>query len=152
MSELLVQIPIEPENQAFFDAAARGELRVHECLVCDRLRFPPRPICPWCLSTSSTWRQMSGRGRIWSFAFPHPPLLPPFAGRAPYNVVVVELDEDPRIRIVGNVVRESVDDGNGDGDDLIFADPGLIEIGAAVRVTFPQVAGELQLPRWLLVS
>ena len=72
--------------------------------VCARLRFPPRPVCPWCHSTESEWRQMSGQGRIWSFAVPHPPLLAPFQDRAPYNVAVVELDEDALIRVVGNVI------------------------------------------------
>jgi uncharacterized protein len=145
MSDSLIQIPIEAGNEAFFDAAARGELRIQACTSCDRLRFPPRPICPWCRSTASTWRKVSGRGRIWSFAVPHPPLLPPFAERAPYNVVVVELEDDPLIRLVGNVV----DDG---GDGLSFVDPGDLRIGASVRVSFPDVPGEPRLPRWILVS
>ena len=36
-----------------------------------------------------------GRGRIWSYVFPHPPLLPDYAAQAPYNVIVVELAERP---------------------------------------------------------
>ena len=50
---------------------------------------------------------MSGNGTIWSFIVPHPPLLPPFDALAPYNVVVVALDEDPTIRMVGNLVASA---------------------------------------------
>ena len=47
---------------------------------------------------------MSGRGTVWSFVVPHPPLLPAYQALAPYNVVVVTLEEDPTIRMVGNLV------------------------------------------------
>jgi uncharacterized OB-fold protein len=43
---------------------------------------------------------------VWSYVVPHPPLLPGFTELAPYNVVVVELDEDPTVRVVGNLVGE----------------------------------------------
>jgi uncharacterized protein len=145
VTDSLIQIPIDGDNEAFFDAAANGELRIQACASCDRLRFPPRPICPWCHSTEFTWREVSGGGRIWSFVVPHPPLQPPFADRAPYNVVVVELEDDPLIRLVGNVVAD-------DGDGLSFVDPSELEIGATVRVTFPIVPDEPRLPRWILVS
>lgn len=143
MIEPLIQIPIEPESAPFFDACERGELVVQGCEACGRLRFPPRPVCPWCHSTKSRWRQMSGRGRIWSFVVPHPPLLPPFQERVPYNVAVVELDEDPLIRILGNVVIRA------EGPVLEFADPSTIHIGDKVRGVFPRIEGEPRLLRWI---
>jgi uncharacterized OB-fold protein len=145
MAEPLVQIPIEPENEAFFEYASRGELRIQSCAACDRMRFPPRPICPWCLSVRSNWRLVSGRGRIWSFVVPHPPLLPPFSDLARYNVVVVELEEDQLIRLVGNVVLD------GNSEPLRFVDPAELKIGSPVQATFPAVSWEPTLPRWLLV-
>ena len=99
--------PMDDSGSApFFEAAERGELRIQACTNCGRLRFPPRPMCPWCHSLQSEWQRQSGNGRIWSFAVPHPPLLPPFTEEAPYVVAVIELDEDPGIRLVGNIVRE----------------------------------------------
>jgi hypothetical protein len=86
---------------------------------------------------------MSGRGSIWSFAVSHPPLLEPFLSRAPYNVVVVEIEEDPLIRLIGNVVvdREA---------GLEFVKPDELLIGAPVNAVFPIVDGEPRLLRWAL--
>src|SRR5690606_12820801 len=98
------------EDAEFWAAARRGELVIQQCLSCGALRHLPRPMCPHCRSVERGWKVMSGRGRVWSFVVAHPPLLPAYQAMAPYNVVVVELDEDPHIRLVGNLV-----DRNGDG-------------------------------------
>lgn len=137
-----VRIPLEPMSEPFFDAAARGELLVQRCDGCARFRFPPRPVCPWCHDRSSTWTPTSGQGRIWSFVVPHPPLPVPYDARSPYNVVVVELDDDPLIRLVGNVVETA--------DELRYVDAGRLAIGAPVAVVFPPAPGEPPMPRWIL--
>ncbi|WP_208609693.1 Zn-ribbon domain-containing OB-fold protein, partial [Streptomyces atriruber] len=94
---LLTPTP-DDDGAPFWEYAARGELRIQACTACGELRFPPRPCCPHCQSFDSTWRRMSGRGRIWSYVFPHPPLLPAYAEQAGYNAIVVELADAPRIR------------------------------------------------------
>ncbi|MEU8621270.1 OB-fold domain-containing protein [Streptomyces sp. NPDC048623] len=135
--------PVTDEDGApFWEYAAQGELRVQECADCGELRFPPRPCCPHCRSFDSTWRLMSGRGRIWSYVLPHPPLLPDYAAQAPYNVVLVELADAPRIRLAGNVV--SAPDA-----PLNSVDPARLRIGAAVKVAFTTIDG-VTVPRWLL--
>ena len=68
-------------------------------------RMPPRPMCPHCRSTDvHVGADERAAGAIWSFIVPHPPLLPAYAEFAPYNAIIVELDEDPMIRFVGNLV------------------------------------------------
>jgi uncharacterized OB-fold protein len=61
-------------------------------------------------------------------------------------VVLVELDDDPTIRVVGNVV-ESAD------ARLGSVDPHTITIGMPVRVVFPEPLddgeGPVVLPRWV---
>jgi len=95
-----VLTPVVDEDGApFWEYAARGELRIQACADCGELRFPPRPCCPHCRSFAAEWRLMSGRGRIWSYVVPHPPLLPDYAEQAPYNAVLVELADAPRIRL-----------------------------------------------------
>ncbi|MET9362061.1 OB-fold domain-containing protein [Streptomyces sp. NPDC006632] len=135
---------VDDDGAPFWEYAARGELRVQACAApdCGRLRFPPRPCCPHCQSFDSEWRRVSGRARIWSYVFPHPPLLPDYAAMAPYNAVVVELAEDPLIRLVGNVVAEP-------DAPLDSVDPSRLRIGARVQVTFTEVDG-VSVPRWLL--
>jgi uncharacterized OB-fold protein len=86
---------------------------------------------------------MSGRGRIWSFVVPHPPLLPAFEVVAPYNVVVVALEEDDGLRLVGNLVA-------GPEAPINSVAVENIKIGQPVQVVY-QVAGEdIVLPRWVL--
>ncbi|GGZ25433.1 hypothetical protein GCM10010387_18710 [Streptomyces inusitatus] len=142
---LLEPVP-DDDGAPFWEYAARGELRVQCCVPCGEPRFPPRPCCPHCQSFAAEWRLTSGRGRIWSFVVPHPPLLPGYAELAPYNAVVVELLDAPRIRLVGNVVT-------GPDAPLNSVEPGRLRIGAAVRVVFSSVVpsgGGLRLPRWRL--
>jgi hypothetical protein len=88
---------------------------------------------------------MSGRGTIWSYVVPHPPLLPWYGDQAPYNVVVVTLAEDPALRMVGNLVATA----DGRLDEI---DPHSIEIGEPVTVVFLPVDDELALPRWVRTS
>ena len=140
---LLLPDTDDPVVAPFFAAAAAHELRIQACAACGRLRHPPRPVCPSCRSFESEWRLMSGRGTVWSFVVPHPPLLPAYAELAPYNVVVVGLDEDPSIRLVGNVVADA-------DAPINSVDPATIEIGAPVRVVFPPPIEDVVLPHWVL--
>jgi uncharacterized OB-fold protein len=92
-------------------------------------------MCPWCRSFDASWERMSGQGTVWSWAVPHPPLLPAYAEIAPYVSAVVTLEEDPSLRMVGMV------DGDTDG----------LTIGDAVRVVFPEPVEDVVLPRWTRV-
>jgi len=76
---------------------------------------------------------MSGRGTVYSRVVCHPPVLPAFQERAPYAVVLVELEEDPGLRMVGNVQGCAPED---------------VEIGMPVRVTFQDLNDEIALPQW----
>jgi uncharacterized OB-fold protein len=84
---------------------------------------------------------MSGRGTVWSCVAPHPPLLPAYAELVPYNVIVVALDEDPTLRLVGNLVADAE-------APINSVDPSTITIGTPVRVVF-QEQGTAVLPRWV---
>lgn len=130
---------VDDDGAPFWEYAARGELRIQACADCGELRFPPRPCCPHCRSFATEWRQVVGRGRIWSYVLPHPPLLPDYAEQAPYNVVLVELVDAPRIRLVGNLVSEP-------GARLDSVPVERIRIGARVQVVFTATG----LPQWVL--
>src|SRR5712675_1055309 len=131
----------DPTSSEFWLGCARGELLVQACGSCGARRMPPRPMCPICRSTDVTWEPTSGRGRVWSFIVPHPPLLPAFAAVAPYNAIVVELEEDPGIRFVGNLVASA------DGA-INEIDPSTIGIGETVAVVFHRIE-DVTLPRWV---
>ncbi|MDX2522700.1 Zn-ribbon domain-containing OB-fold protein [Streptomyces europaeiscabiei] len=130
---------VDDDGAPFWEYAAQGELRIQACADCGELRFPPRPCCPHCRSFATDWRRVTGRGRIWSYVLPHPPLLPDYAEQAPYNVVLVELTDAPRIRLVGNLVSEP-------GARLDSVPVERLRIGARVQVVFTATG----LPQWVL--
>ncbi len=120
-------------SRPYWEAAKRRELVVQRCGACRRLRFPPQPMCDACRSLAVEWAPMSGRGTIFSFVVAHPPVLPAFQERAPFAIVLVELDEDPRLRIVGN---------------LLQVPPAAARIGLPVEVAFEDVSDAITLPQW----
>jgi uncharacterized OB-fold protein len=131
----------DDDAKPFWEGTARGELLVQKCSACGQRRIPPRPMCSQCRSLANEWVKLSGRGKVWSFVVPHPPLLPAYTPLAPYNVIAVELDEDPSLRLVGNLVKSA----NGPINEL---DPHSIKIGEPVRVVFAKVE-DAWLPRWV---
>jgi uncharacterized OB-fold protein len=124
----------DPVTGPFWQGCAAGELRVQACASCGRRRMPPRPMCPACGSLDVRWDVVAPTATVWSFAIPHPPLLPAYEERLPYAVLVVELDDDPAIRLVGDTAEG--------------VDPATIEIGQAVTASFERVADDVVLPRW----
>ncbi len=143
MSESAFLLPDLDDNEAlaFWEGCAAGELRVQRCVRCEWVAHPPRPMCPQCQSTAREWIATSGRGTIWSYVVAHPPLLAAYSALAPYNVIVVELDDPPAVRFVGNLVTSA------DGE-INEIDPHSIAIGEPVRVAFASIGG-VALPRWV---
>ncbi len=124
---------LDDDSAPHWEAASRGELRIQRCTACRGWRFPPRPRCPRCGSDAVEWARVSGRGTVYSFVVAHAPVLPSFAARVPFAVALVELDEDPQLRVVGNL-------------------PGVplaeLQIGMRVEVDFEVVADGVALPQW----
>ena len=133
---------MDETNAFFWEGTRLGELRVQCCHETNRLIFPPRTRSPWGNHLEPGWVAVSGRGTIWSFVVPHPPLIPQFADIAPYNVILVALEEDPTLRMLGNLVSEP-------GAAINSVAPQEIEIGVRVRVVFDAGSEELPLPRWV---
>lgn len=117
----------------FWEGSAAGELRIQRCASCKRLRHLPRPMCPHCRSLEWDSVVVSGRGRVYSWIVIHPPVMPAFKDRLPLPIALVELEEDPEIRVVGN---------------LVDCPPERIAIGLDVEVTFERIAEDVVLPQW----
>jgi uncharacterized protein len=124
----------------FWEAVRAGRLVVQECRRCQALRFPPRPFCS-CLSDQARWREMSGQARIWSWCISHGPTLASFASRTPLAIAVVELDENPLVRMIGNVLDV--------GGAPVTESSGL-RVGAAVTVEMVAITDRVTLPCWRL--
>ena len=95
----------DDESGPFWEACGRHELVLQTCASCEHVRFPPRAMCPRCQSFESRWEPASGRGRVWSWVVAHPPVLPSFADRVPFNVAVIELEPAHKGADPANKVR-----------------------------------------------
>jgi uncharacterized OB-fold protein len=115
-------------NAEFYAHCAAGELRFQRCGACGTWRHPPRYRCGACGSGDWSWERSTGRGRVFSWTVTHQALDPAYGDELPYAVVVVELDEGPRL--VGN---------------LRGLAPADLELGRAVEVEFEPVADAIAL-------
>jgi len=86
-------------NGTFYKFLAQGELRLQRCSSCGTWRHPPRNRCAQCGSAEVAWEPVSGRGRVYSWTVTHRAVDPAFT--PPYAILVVELEEGPRL--VGNL-------------------------------------------------
>jgi len=69
----------------------QGVFALPTCVRCDRAHYPPRVLCPHCGSDSIRLWKSPGRGVVYSTS-----MVTPRAAE-PYAVVLVELDEGPRL-------------------------------------------------------
>ena len=126
---------ISTEMAPFFEAARRQQLVVQRCHGCGTLRFPARDRCSACLAREAEWVPVSGRGTVFSFAVMHQVYHPGFAAEVPYAVVLVALDEGPRM--ISNVVG---------------VPPSEIRVGMPLQVVFEAVSPEVTLPKFRVAN
>jgi len=111
---------ITPENEHYWTGGAQGELRFLRC-SCGQYIHPPAPICPVCLSKDHHVAAVSGRAELLTYTVNHQPWIPGF--EPPYVVAIVEIEEQPGLRITTN---------------LVHCEPEDLRIGMPVRVVFEQ--------------
>lgn len=117
-----------PEAAPYWEGAARGVLRIQFCTACQTARFYPRQLCPACGGSSVEWRDVSGRGVVYSFSVVHRGPTAAFRSRQPYVVALIDLAEGPRM--MSNII----------GDNALDC-----AIGDAVTVEF-ETRGDVALP------
>jgi uncharacterized OB-fold protein len=110
---------VDDDNRAFWEAGGDGVLRFSSCRICGALLHPPVPVCRYCRSDDIGIRDVSGRATVVGVTINHHPWdtrFPP-----PYAIGTVAIDEDPRVRLVTN---------------LIDVDPDQARVGMRVAVVF----------------
>jgi uncharacterized OB-fold protein len=132
-------IPVPDDfSKPFWDAINEKRLVVQNCSSCNTLQYPPRPACQHCGADKFEWKDTSGKGHILSFFVTYDGRYQRRIPDQPYNVAIVSLDEDPGINFYANL-----------GSDNIPAKE--IPVGAAVEVTFEEVAPGQLIHDWKLV-
>ncbi len=122
---------IDDRNRPFWEGAKGRELRLLKCRSCGDYRYQDFKICPSCGDEGADWVAVSGKGKIWSFCFFHKIYFPQFKDKMPYNVIVVELDEGPRIY-----------------SNLVGSEDSEMRIGLRVEAFFEDVTEEVTLVKF----
>lgn len=122
-----------PDDQPYWEACAKRELRFQRCANCGRFRHPPMPACSVCGSGNVEWKAVPGTGTVFSYTIVHHPAHKALKSAVPYNVVVVHLDDADDVRIVSNVIDAS---------------PSEISVGLRVALVWDEIEGGMFLPRF----
>lgn len=134
MSELPFRIlpQLTDANRHFWTSGEDGRLRFLCCRECGYFIHPPAPVCPRDLSKNLEPRPVSGRAKVATFTINHQPWMP--GPELPYAVAIVEIEEQPSVRLVTNIVHCAPTD---------------VYIGMPVRVLFEKRsdrAGDIWIP------
>lgn len=134
------QSPIpEDVDRGFFEAANEDRLVIQNCTACNRLQHPPQATCTSCGAGDSEleWKQMSGRGTIYSYAVIYDTPVAAMQPDQPYNCAIIALDEDPGIKMLSHLPGTPVDE---------------VPMDAPVEVVFEvtQATGQ-KVPEWRVI-
>lgn len=111
---------ITRDSAAFWTGGADGELRIYRCQSCQRYFHPPVGVCYRCRSRDVAPEAVSGQATVATYTINHHPWFGD-AFPVPYALAIVELAEDPEVRLTTQIVDCPVED---------------VRIGMAVEVDF----------------
>ncbi len=94
-------------TQPFWDAAKNGKLVIQYCKDTGKPQFFPRPVSMANGKRNLEWREVSGRGKVYSFTNTFS-AWPGHEDRVPYLVALVELEEG--VRILANLFNVKAED------------------------------------------
>jgi uncharacterized protein len=94
-------------DREFWAACNDDRLVIPYCTSCQSFRFPPAGECWVCGSTALEWREVSGRGTIYSYAVIHDTPITQLKEDLPYVVAVIELDDADGVNLVAQLPRAS---------------------------------------------
>jgi hypothetical protein len=120
---------LEPRTEAFWRACRAGRLELTHCIPCNHLIHPSRPICPRCRGRDLDTQVLGGRATVHSFTVNHKAWFP--GQPVPYVIALVELVEQPGLRLVTNIVNCAIED---------------VHIGMPLRVVFENLSDDVALP------
>jgi uncharacterized OB-fold protein len=120
----------EPDDVTAFywRGAAGGALLVLRCEACGYLSHPPDVACARCGAAALDPVPMSGFGTVYSFTIVRQAFDAAFLPEIPYVVALVELDEQPGLLLLANIIDTDVDE---------------VDIGLRVEVTFEEREGHV---------
>jgi uncharacterized OB-fold protein len=120
----------DPVMQPFWTGCREHKLLLQREPATGVVHWPPKPAY-WKGGGRLEWFEASGRGTVYSYVIAYEPFLPAFKELLPHIMVLVQLDEGPRL--VGYMVD---------------CTPAQIQFGMPVRIVFRQLTDDVTLPVW----
>jgi uncharacterized OB-fold protein len=121
----------DPDSDAYWKALKEGRLLLQHCLDCKSAQVYHQAICRKCGGIRLEYRAASGYATVHSFSVVHRAPGPAFSKDTPYAVLLVELDEGPRMI-----------------SSLVGAKPEAASFGMRVRLVCDPVTSDISLPRF----
>jgi uncharacterized OB-fold protein len=92
-----LRAPANRSTEPHLDGLREGRLMLQRCARCERMRFPPGPVCPACSSEEHRWVRHDGQATVHSWIRYHRAYLPEYEPLMPYVVVCAQLRDGPRM-------------------------------------------------------
>jgi hypothetical protein len=124
----------DPDTEPFWQATAEGQLAMCRCTDCGLWQQPPLERCRRC-DGPTAFEPVAGSGTIYTFIVQRQPAVVGYFDQVPYTVALVDLDEQPGLRLPGRVVD---------------VDPDDVRIGMRVKARIePLPGGDFYVPVWM---
>lgn len=109
---------LDEHNRPFWTGGADGRLTIARCTRCALWVQPPAADCPDCGGRLAP-QPVSGQGTVFTYTVNYQPFNPEVP--VPYVVAIIELAEQPDLRIATNIID---------------CEPDSVHIGQSVEVRF----------------
>ncbi len=87
----------DADTARLWEGLRQGKLLLQHCEDCNHVQYYQQALCRACGSENLIHRPASGRGKVHSFSVVHRAPGPAFKVDVPYAVLLVELQEGPRM-------------------------------------------------------
>jgi uncharacterized OB-fold protein len=99
---------IEPETEAFFGGIAEDRVVLQRCADCGRYTHFPVGGCMWCGSAAIEPTEVDGAGTLYTYTVSYLSFGPGL--EPPYVVGYIELDCQPGLQVMTNIVNCRISD------------------------------------------
>ena len=132
-------IPVADElSKPFWDSVNQKRLVLQNCTSCNQLQYPPQPACQVCGSADNLeWKEVPGKGHVATYIVIEDGRLNRRMPDQPYNLALITLDEDPTVNFYSNLPGTT---------------PYEVPVGAAVELTFEEVAPDQLIHEWRVIG
>jgi uncharacterized OB-fold protein len=118
----------------FWEGVQKGHLPLQRCKRCGHHWHPPADVCDACRSFDIEWTAATGNGTLFSYTVVHHATHPVVQGWVPYTLMLVQLEEGPRI-------LATIEPDNAQA----------LPVGARLGLDFRRVHPDLQIPVFRLL-